>query len=791
MRSRFRAATALAFAAALATCAVFVAGCDGTKLWTPGFYLNQRPTVTLTAAPVGVADTAWYSYEIHWSGEDADGRVERYEYAIDPPGGPVGDTLWVATTKHHETFRFRATEAYWDPVHGWRANGFHVFAIRAVDDRGAWSAVASRAFFSYTVAPAVRITLPAPSVFVSRLVPQGGRIEWTGDDDDGIASKKPVRYKYRVFRTDDPEFDFGLAQMYPDSLRRFYAARNFAGWDSVGGDTTSVHLPLLQPGAQHLFVVVAFDEAGAYSPEFSLWTNMLKFVPAEASAMGPVFTVWTDYGWNSFMRGGINTDPLAWFRLDVPSGVPVAFRWSAAPLEGTRVVSYGWRLDDGPAHGPSDSTSCTLGPFAGGEEHTLLLSAVDSWGLTSLVIVNFRVVAITFEKELLVVDDTRFAPDRFQSGNPVPITYGNTLWPAAAELDTFLFARGGFPWRGPHGVTGDLPLSRPGIFAGYSFDTLGTRRGFTDPSAAVPLSLLGRYRHVLWLTDVVGATTTYGPDSPVDPISTLRWMSAPGRMNTLLAYLQAGGEVWLAGGTALTCATLAYNRSGPSHNDNLYGPGHVVFSAANGEIPEFGLAWAGARWRSEFAYSKAQTLPRRSAAAVGGWSNPGWRYVGTIAAPDYTRLPASLRRRALALGDSLPPTRANNPTSFYSTAVAPPVEYLTQPNAILEDVNADPLVVDARAVLDTLYELQGGQLATIATGQRPASMTYYHGVEGPKFVMSGFDLWTWSRQDVQGLVDFVLQEIWGMNRNMTRPPQAPAAASRPARRGALPGASGR
>jgi hypothetical protein len=783
MRSRFRAAAALAFVALLAT------ACQ------PGFTafprLNQRPTVKLTAAPVGVADTTWYSYEIHWSGEDADGRVERFEYVIDPPAGPDGDTLWIATTKHHETFRFRATEAYWDPVHGWRANGVHVFAIRAVDDRGATSAVASRAFFSYTIAPTVRVTLPEPSVFVSRQVPQGGRIEWEGEDEDGIASKRPVRYKYRVFRPDDAGFDFSLAQTEPDSLRRFYAARAFAGWDSVGGDTTFAHLPLLQPGMPHLFVVVAFDEAGAYSPEFSLATNMLKFIPAEAWAMGPVFTVWTDYGWNEFMQGGINTDPLAWFRLDVPAGVPVTLRWSATPLQGTYVVSYAWRLDNGPAHGPSDSTSCTLGPFTGGEEHTLTLSAVDSWGLASLVIVNFRVVAITFEKELLVVDDTRLAPDRFNAGNPVPITYGNTPWPAAAELDTFLFAHGGFPWRGPHGVTGDLPLSKPGLFAGYSYDTLGTRRGFTDPSMAVPLSLLGRYRHVLWLTDVIGVTTTYGPDSPVDPISTLRWMSAPGRMNTLLAYVQAGGEVWLAGGTALTSAVLPYNATGSRDNDGLYGPGHVVFNAVNAEIPQAGLAWAGARWRSEFVAGRAATLPRKSSAAVGGWSNPGWRFGGTITAPDYARLPASLRRRALALGDSLPPTRASNPTSFYSTAVNPAVEYLTQPNRILEDVDADPLVVDSRAVLDTLYELQGGTLATGQTGQRPASMTYSHGVEGPKFVMTGFDLWTWSRQDVQALVDFVLQEIWGMNRSMTRPPQAPAAPPRLARRGALPVAPGR
>lgn len=97
------------------------------------------------------------------------------------------------------------------------------------------------------------------------------------------------------------------------------------------------------------------------------------------------------------------------------------------------------------------------------------------------------------------------------------------------------------------------------------------------------------------------------------------------------------------------------------------------------------------------------------------------------------------------------------------------------------------LVDDQRAALDTLYELQGGLLATATTGRRPVAMTYYHGVEGPRFVFSGFDLWTWSRQVVQGVVDFVLQDIWGMSRSA--PASAPRAAGRasPAGRSALPG----
>jgi hypothetical protein len=438
--------------------------------------------------------------------------------------------------------------------------------------------------------------------------------------------------------------------------------------------------------------------------------------------------------------------------------------------------------------------SVTLGPFAGGEEHFLYIEATDSWGLISLATVHFRAIALTHERDLLVVDDTRLAPDQFTAGSPVPRVYGNLPWPAAAELDTFLFAVGGFPWRGPQGVAGDLPLSKPGLFAGYSFDTLGTRQGFEVASAGVPLGLLGRYRRVVWLTDVTGAITTYGPDSPVDPLSTLRWMSTPGRTSTLAAYFHSGGEVWLAGGTGLTCATLPYNATGNQANDGTYGPGHTVFSYTHGELAPGRLAWDAAHWRSEFVASKPITLPRRSNRALGGWSHPGWQFSRPVAAPDYARLPANLRRRALALGDSLPPTRTGYPTAYYSTAINPAVEYLTQENFILEDIAADAGVVDRVAVLDTLYELQGGALATQYTGSRPVAMTYYHGVESPRFVQTGFDLWTWSRQDVQGLVDFVLGEIWGMNRTMPRPvPRAaasPATPPRPVRR-AQPGRPGR
>jgi hypothetical protein len=782
-------------------------GCDGKYPIGGRLVPNQRPTVDLTAAPVSSADTAWYSYHLYWSGNDADGQVDHFEYAIDPPIESDSDTLWIRTQKNDLQLFFRATQAYFDPKRGWRSNDRHRFVIRAIDNSNEASAPRNRSFYSYTIAPVVFITAPSPTKFISRQVAPALRIAWQGRDEDGVFTQKPVKYRYRLFKQGDTEFDFQKAQLYPDSLRIFYAERNFAGWDSVGGDTTFAQYTQLTPGSAHLFVVIGIDEAGAYSPDFSLETNMLRFTPGFANTLGPIFTVFNEFIQFTYLSGGYSADPLAWINLEVPAGRPVTFNWFAVPPEGGTMEFYRWRLDgdlgDETARS-NESTdwyhwsrknnlteTCTFGPFAGGEEHFLYIEGQDNNGLRSLAIVHFRTIQPSFEKELLVIDDTRLLPDRKLGAGILP--YGNNQWPAAAELDTFFFAKGGYPWRGPQGVSGNLPLSKPGVFNGYSFDTLGTRKGYELASAGVPLALLGRYRHLLWYTDIAGAITPYGPLSLVDPISTLRWMCAPSRMNTLATYLNAGGEAWLAGGTAATCLQLGFNATGSRNNDNKYGPGHApIFSFSAGELVPGRILWDYAHWRSEVVVSKPNTQVIRSTAAVGGWSNPGWRFVGAINAPDYSRLPAVLRRRSLALGDSLPATRTDA-QGFYSTATWPGVEYLTDDNAILEDFDPSPLVEDQRAALDTLYELQGGQLATNITGRRPVAMTYYHGVESPRFLMTGFDLWTWSRQDITGLVDFVLHEIWGMNRQATgaaagNAATAPAPAPPPGT--ALPGAAG-
>ena len=41
-------------------------------------------------------------------------------------------------------------------------------------------------------------------------------------------------------------------------------------------------------------------------------------------------------------------------------------------------------------------------------------------------------------------------------------------------------------------------------------------------------------------------------------------------------------------------------------------------------------------------------------------------------------------------------------------------------------------------------------------------MTYYHGSESGSVVFSGFPIWQFQRSQCAALVDFVLQDIWGL-----------------------------
>jgi hypothetical protein len=697
--------------------------------------VNQPPEISLTQAPATSGRPYFYAYEIFWTGYDPDGRVDHYLYAVDPPTAAHADTPWVYSTENRHTFLFRSDDA--DSL-GTRTNpgGFHVFVITAVDDKGARSPVLSQAFFSYTVAPRVVFLQPKPNHIFPPILPPTTTISWTGDDPDGQTTRKPVKYRFKLFKDDGTEFDFLTLLVFPDSLRHYYAEHNWAGWDSVSGDTIRFTFTHLIPDSKYVLAVIAIDEAGAYSPVFSLDTNLLFFFCQFAAIDGPRFKLWNEYFSYTYPDGCYCTEPTRYVHIEVPWNQPVSFHWLASAHLGNFVRQYRWSMDidrldnEDPRTSQSDwshwsfwgrsTTTATVGPFPAGQ-HLFYVEAEDDNGLRSLAIVQFRVVALPPEsqrKDVLFVDDTRFAVDGLpRNGYIAP---GTSVWPGAAELDTFLYARGGMPWRY---VLPATAISTPGIFRGYRYDTLGTR----GLPGGVPLATLANYRAVVWYGNTA-FDYTKAPDDPVSPMPAMAWMSDTSRSNTLAVYARMGGNVWLFGGGIVFNTMREYNVTA---NDQGQYP---VYSSFTGELGPGRFMYSIAGWRSQI------TLGSRYRAVRNDRLHAVWP-----GAPDYGSLPPALEEREGGdTPDPLPPMRnVSNFQAFYEA------EVLTDPNHVLN--------ADSTSALDTLYwagELPGEPV-----------MTLLHSSDQGRVVFSGFPVWFFHRDQAIQLSDFVLQRVFGLVRD--------------------------
>jgi hypothetical protein len=636
-----------------------------------------------------------------------------------------------------------------------------------------------RSFFAGTLAPTVTVTEPVPTIGLTPRVPSTVRIRWTGEDFDRPSHpERLVRYVYRVFgeiNQDLPHLRNFLqwAELYPDSMRRFYAP-DFHGWTSVGGDTSEVQLRNLNVGSKYMFVVNGFDEAGAYDPVFSTGRNMLKLSVVDALSASPILTMFNEYFRYTYPSGGYNTGPAREFRLEVAAGQPLTFNWFATTHVGAEMRRYRWVVDlidltdETPrsdqlrdvfhwSHWSLNTTAATVGPFwTNREEHLFIIEAEDTSGLKSLGLIRFRTVQATFERDLLFIDDTRFWPDfklgSLEAGVAPPVG----PWPTAAELDTFLFARGGFPWKSyPSGV-----VSPPGILNGYDFDTLGTR-GIAG--GLVPLSILAQYRHVVWYVDGVSATYSQVPYSPSAPITALRFSSQPNRPPIPAIYASMGGRMWLAGGGAAIATLIDWNVIGTGLNE---------YTSRDGELRPGRFMYDFAHWRSSVQMLPSIQARKFGTTSFGAGPRPGRGWPGQ---PNYATLPATLQPKNLAT-DPAPPLRGDGSYFYLGEYFA---EYLNRPNLIREDVDPDSVIVQEVSVLDTLYLASGG----VALPNGPV-MTYYHGSAGPPLIFSGFNFWYWRRTQCIALVDFVLGQVWGLSRDgsASRVSTSAATAARSARR---------
>ena len=777
-----------------------VAGSSGCDKQTGTFTPNLAPTVRLTHAPLSSQSREKYSYRMNWVGYDPDGRVDQFLYAIDPRDSDSPDAAWIATTRSEEVIDFDAGEPEEPVNHNANSPAIgsapHVFAIVAVDNKGLHSPSVTRAFFSTTVAPFVVIESPRPSATKTAMITPSVLIRFNGSDPDGPTGK-PDRYVYRLFGPKNPDFpeidDFVNFAIHPDtrdSVRKLYAPEfgpsdhcpSCTEWQTTSADSAEAHYTNLTVGQTYLFIVTAFDRAGAYDPILSRAKNMLLLNVnfAGAGTLGPRITIFNEFFNFSYQTGGYLNDPTRYFRIEVGADTPVRFNWFATTDEGASMRRYRWVLDlqdlndETPRENQNDwnhwsswgssNTSTVIGPFSPPpgrvETHLFYVEAEDTNELVSLGIVQFTVVRARFDKELLIVQDCRLVGDQIVGGFWQKPTGS---WPNKAELDSFFYARGGYPWKGAYEYpsNGGPYRSAPGIFNGYDFDTLSIR-GIS--SGIVPLATLGRYKYVLWYVD--NASATNGAVS-------LRFMSGePGRgaPNTLATYVKQGGSAWVFGGGAAAATLLAWNATGTSTSE---------FNDRNGELIVGRFMYDYPHWRSQVTTNvPAQSL-------VLNWNHPRFHSTtpsrGWADAPDYAELMPgaqylTARQRGLP-DDDPPPLRVPDPF-WYAYQFSS--ELITSPNFIIEDINGEERG-GVISTLDTIYvTLEGSQV------DRPI-MTLYHGIDfqkidfdgsvpdssnpGPptarepaRFVFSGFPLWFFSRPQQIALVDFVLQDIWGLTR---------------------------
>lgn len=709
MNVRWRAASGAVLAALLA------AGCSNGIEGT--FLPNAHPIVELSHAPASATNRYFYAYEFKWFGYDTDGEIDHFVYAVDPPTAAGAETTWIATRKYAQVVEFSASTAdtAGPPNHSF---DYHTFVIKAVDNRGLASAPVSRSFNASTIAPFAQITNPRPVALTVVRVAPTARISWDGDDPDGVHTRKPVKYKWTLLSSSSP-VTVGTALLDPDSLRRYYAP-HFAGWDSTDADTRSVQLESLAPGGNYIFAVVAFDEAGAYSSIFSLNSNMLRFRADFANTLGPRITFMTPFFTFTYPNGGYSLDPNREIMLEILPDRPLSIQWSATPPEGTSLRAYRWKVDgdvgdETPRESDADhahwsawslfETSAVVGPFGGGETHRFYLEVEDDNGGRSIGILRIHTIDLqtSFTRELLIVDDTRMAGD--QAG-PGCVRAPIGAWPTAAELDTFLYARGGVPWRCyPAGT-----ISTPGLFAGYAYDTLGTR------PQTFAFTTLAQYRHVIWLLDPRGALQGGSGFGSSEQETSLRYMTGgQGRINSLAAYLEAGGKVWFVGGGVAVAARQAFMRS--------Y------------------MRWSTFRATTGGAFiTRSDRLPL---------DDPN--------APPLARLPMRLDAKT-SLTDPFPPGRAGQSQSVFYRSLYE-FEYMNTPNAYTEPDPDDPEI--QRAVLDTLLKISGIGLPTPSQNPENVVMTSYRGFRTGHVVFNGHDLWTFRRTQLVELIDFVLQDVWG------------------------------
>lgn len=228
-----------------------------------------------------------------------------------------------------------------------------------------------------------------PQALLTNVPPAGDTLgavltlHWDGTDEDGYVTGYEYRYRTVAFTEDGDStvFDWGPGQRE-------------GGWEAT--EETRLQIAFNSQGEinRQTFQVRAIDNNGVPSPvdERVLYTTR---------SIAPTAEVVSPASGELFLAREQQTD---WWE-----GVPIAFTARDPNVDG-EVVEYAWAVDDGPWHWTEDTTAILepdvfARPLDG--NHTLRIQARDNTNLISEpATVEFELVEASFEKDVLIVDET-------------------------------------------------------------------------------------------------------------------------------------------------------------------------------------------------------------------------------------------------------------------------------------------------------------------------------------------------------------------------------------------------
>ena len=282
-----RASTAKARLVGMA--AILLAGCSSDE---GSVAPNQPPDTEITSSVPGEGESVPHQMEIRFSGRDADGTVQEFEYLLhtyprstarladivvpqpaanDPRWGPArGDGTNFAIDLIALADTLRA-----DPrgdIGDGHFDRWHTIFLRAIDNEGARDETPdSRTFSAFTLAPALWLLEPAlPSPQVVEL-PRTFVMHWNGADDIGDGrTQDPVSVRWVLMPV--AAADVGTERVR--DLLYDLSEERWSDWQAWGiaDSTREARLRnVLAPASGdsfYAFAVQGLDDGGAITPQF-------------------------------------------------------------------------------------------------------------------------------------------------------------------------------------------------------------------------------------------------------------------------------------------------------------------------------------------------------------------------------------------------------------------------------------------------------------------------------------------------------------------------------------------